>query len=352
MSLKEVLQDDTKVRTIKNKVIVNQGEKAIVGDGSGLATCCSPNMAFRQMQEGKCYTILKPLKLDHNTYIPNEKLKPFQIDTFPLTPKKSELLKLQTILKDDSENKDRHVDKHTSKLTTFQDVANVPPKTEIRVITSKILNISKDIAGAYGTYNIAKLKDQNLDKMDINIYNQKIKAKMQIGDICELRHLKVTEYVKDGEVTRRLVTTARSSGAKPSSEIETLFKDIPHGDKKEEGKVVAINDIFSYFSCSKCWKKTDEEDTICSCGNTNEIHIKDFHFQMYIETTQAEIVEVIHTFRRQTKLVVDTLIPEEIQLVLENTFLRKTFTFEWNVISDEEELRMINIADYDGKQTN
>ena len=78
---------------------------------------------------------------------------------------------------------------------------------------------------------------------------------------------------------------------------------------------------------------------------TNDLHIKDFHFQMYIETTQAEIVEVIHTFRRQTKLVVDTLIPEEIQLVLENTFLRKTFTFEWNVISDEEELRMINIAD-------
>ena len=285
MSLKEVLQDDTKVRTIKIKVIVNQGEKAIVGDGSGLAICCSPNIGFRQMQEGKCYTILKPLKLDDNTFIPNEKLKPFQIDTFPLTPKKSELIKLQTILKDNLEKKDRHVDKHRSNLTTFQDVANFPPKTEIRVITAKILNISKDIAGAYGTYNIAKLKDQNLDKMDINIYNQKIKAKMQIGDIFELRHLKVTQYEKDGEVTRRLATTAKSSGSKPSSEIETLFKDIPLGDKKEEGKVVAINDIFSYFSCSKCWKKTDKEDAICSCGNTNEIHVKDFHFQMYIETT-------------------------------------------------------------------
>jgi hypothetical protein len=351
MSLKEVLQGDTKVRAIKIKVLVNQGEKSIVGDGSGLAICCAPNMAFRKMLEGQCYTILKPLKLDQNTIIPNEKLKPFQIDNFPLTPKKSELLKLQTLLKDNFEDKDRPVDKHTSKLTTFQDIANFPPKTEIRTITAKILNISKDIAGTYGTYNIAKLKDKNSDKMDINIYNQKIKAKMQVGDIFELRHLKVTEYVKDGESSRRLVTTARSSGSKPNSEIETLFKDVPLGDKREEGKVVAIHDIFSYFSCSKCWKKTDEEDTICSCGNSYEIHVKDFHFQMYIETTQAEIIEVIHTFRRQTKLVVDTLVPEDIQTVLENTFFKKMFTFEWNIITDEEELRMINITETDGKQT-
>ena len=344
MSLKELLQGDTKLGSIKIKVISNHGESSIVGDASGLAICCASNNAFKNMTEGQCYTILKPINKDMNCFIPNEKLKPFKIANFPLTPKKTELSKLHALLQSNSEAKPTFTEK-TSKPTTFKGIMNFAPKSEIKTIIVKILNISKDINGNYGTYNIAKVKDIDCEKMDINLYNRQLKNKMKVGDIFELKHIKITQFVKDGETFKRLVTTSRSSGGRCNSEIETLFKDVPLGDKKEEGKVVAVHDIFSYWSCSKCWKKTNEEDSICPCGNTDNIHVNDFHCQFYIETTKDNEIQVVHTFRRQTNLDVDTLVPEDIQVTLDDKYLNKIFTFEWNIITDEEELRMITIKE-------
>ena len=62
MTIKEVLQSDKKVQFIKIKVIVNHGDNSIVGDGTGLAICCASNTSFRDMKEGQCYQILKPIK--------------------------------------------------------------------------------------------------------------------------------------------------------------------------------------------------------------------------------------------------------------------------------------------------
>ena len=97
------------------------------------------------------------------------------------------------------------------------------------------------------------------------------------------------------------------------------------------------------MSCSKCWKKVTEEDTSCSCGNSSGNKIHDFHFQFYIEL-KDEFIEVVHTFRRTTDLSVQTLVHDEIQNLLEETFLLKIFIFEWNIIDgDDEKLRMIKI---------
>ena len=70
----------------------------------------------------------------------------------------------------------------------------------------------------------------------------------------------------------------------------------------------------------------------------------DFHCQLYIESTTDELIEVVHTFRRQTNLSVSTLDHDDIQTLLEDTFLLKIFTFEWNILDgDEENLRMVSI---------
>ena len=344
MSLKDILQGDTEVRNIKIKVISKQGGNAIVGDASGVAICVASNNAFTHLVEGQCYQILKPKMKDLNFIIPNEKLKPIKIENFTLTPKKSEIAKLNILLQSNSVGQPK-TENITSRPSTFQDILDLPPKTEIKMVTVKIINISKDINGTYGTYNIGKIKDIAGNKLDINLYNKQLKNKLQLGDIFDLRNVKLLEYVKDGETFKRLATTSRSSGKRASSEVEALFKDIPLGDKKEEGKVVAIHDIFSYLSCSKCWKKTDEEEEICLCGNKENIHIKDFHFQIYIET--ANDIEVVHTFRRQTNIAVDSIIHEAIQKTLEDKFLHKTFLFEWNINTEKEESIMIDIKESD-----
>ena len=344
MSLKQLLQGEKTIPSVKVKVISNQNEKSIVGDASSLAICHNTNTEFQNMKQGQCYQILKPTVKSGNEFVPNEKLKPIKVNNFSVTPKKQELAILQAMMHSNSDKKDMPSDKVPKITTSFKDIEAIPPKTEVKKITAKIVTISKDISGAYGTYWIGKLKDINSDKMDLNIYNMRLKIKMSVGDVVDLKMLKVTEFVRDGTTLRRLVTTSKSSVEKCSSAIEDMFKDVPLGDKRLEGKVVAIHDIFPYMSCSQCWRKVETEDSPCSCGNISDAKVHDFHCQLYIESTTNELIEVVHTFRRQTNLSLSTLDHDDIQTLLEDTFLLKIFTFEWNILDgDEENLRMVKI---------
>ena len=127
-------------------------------------------------------------------------------------------------------------------------------------------------------------------------------------------------------------------------DIEELFKDVPLGDEKEEGKVIAVHNIFPYQSCSKCWKKTFEEDISCQCENKEDIHVNDFHCQFYIQMKNESII-VVHTFRRQTDIIFDSQNNEEIQKALDDRYLERIFTFEWNNnLDDEDDLKMVNIS--------
>ena len=343
MSLKQLLQGEKAVHSIKVKVISNHNDMSIVGDASSLAVCHNVNIDFQNMKPGQCYQILKPKVKSGNEFVPNEKLKPIKVTNFTVTPKKQELATLQAMMQSTTEKKDMPSDKHSKMMTSFKDIERIPPKTEIKKITAKIITISKDIIGKFGTFWIVKLKDINSEKMDINIYNMRLKTKMSVGYVVDLKMVKVTEFAKDGINLKRLVTTSKSSVDKCSADIENLFIDVPLGDKRLEGKVVAIHDIFPYMSCSQCWKKVETEDSTC-CENDSEPNVHDFHCQFYIESTTDEFIEVVHTFRRQTNLSVNTLNQDDIQALLEATFMMKIFTFEWNILDgDEENLRMVKI---------
>ena len=344
MTLRQFLQQEKSPQSIKIKVIETHDDKSIVGDTTALAICLNSNLAFKEMKEGQCYQILKPTVISEKEFIPNEKLKPIKINNFPVIPKKTELAKLQTMIHSKSELKPLSGQGKTDKATSFIDIVTFPNKTEIKIITAKVITLSKDISGAYGKYCIEKLKDIACDKMDINIYHMKLKHKMAVGDIVDLRKVKITEFNKDGQQQKRLVTTSQTTVDKCSKNTETIFKEVPLGDKREEGEVVAIYDIFPYLSCSNCWKKIDEDLTSCSCGNTTENATHDFHCQFYIELTKDNFIEVVHTFRRQTDMTVQTLVHDDIQKLLDETFLQKTFIFEWNVVDgNDEQLRMIKI---------
>lgn len=337
MSLKDLLQNEIKVNNIKVKVISKHDENIIVGDSSMLAICHASNSAFNNLIEGQSYMILKPIKLDMNSFFPNEKFKPIKMANLSLSPKKTEINKLIALIQAKQIMKPPSEENSKTQLTTFQDIMKLVPNSEIKTIIVKIITISKNITGQFGNYNIGKVKDISNEKMDINLYSKQVKNIFEVGEIVELRKLKITEYAKDGEKIKRLATTSRSNGRKCNSDTEKLFKDIPLGDEREDGIIVAIHDIFPYLSCSKCWKKTSEDDSICQCENNENIHVNDFHCQFYIETIRDNEIKVIHTFRRQTNLTLDTQISEDIQKTLENKYLEKTFTFEWNIKIEEKE---------------
>ena len=344
MTLRQFLQREKSPQSIKIKVIETHVDKSIVGDTTALAICLNSNLAFKEMKEGQCYQILKPTVISEREFIPNEKLKPIKINNFPVTPKKTELTKFQTMILSKSEVKPLSDQRKHDKPTSFKDIVALPNKTDIKSITAKVITLSKDISGAYGKYCIGKLKDIECDKMDINIYHMRLKHKMAVGDIVELKKVKITEFNKDGQLHKRLVTTPQTTVDKCCTNTEAIFKNVPLGDKREGGKVVAIHDIFPYMSCSNCWKKVVEDATSCSCGNTIENATHDFHCQFYIELTKDSFIEVVHTFRRQTDMTVHTLVHDDIQRLLDETFLQKTFIFEWNIVDgNDEQLRMIKI---------
>ena len=340
MSLKDLLQNEIKVNNIRVKVISNHNENIIVGDASTLGICHTSNSEYLKMIEGQCYIIMKPMKQNLNLFIPNEKFKPIKIIPFALAPKKAEINKLMSLIETESPMKNSQLRKSDNQLSTFEDIKKLAAKSEVKAITAKVITISKDIKGSYGTYNIGKLKDIRNEKMDINLYNRQVMQHLNVGDIVELRRLKISEYTKDGENVKRLATTPRSTGGKCNSDIETLFKEVPLGDERQEGTVVAINDIFHYLSCSKCWKKTSEDDKICQCENMENIHVNDFHCQFYIEILNDNDIKVVHTFKRQTNLKIDTGNSEDIQKGLDDEFLNKPLILNINC---DDELTMVII---------
>ena len=344
MSLKDLLQNDVKVNHVKIKVLGIHSENIIVGDKSMIAICSAENSSYKELAEGKCYMILKPIKRDNINLIPNEKLKPVKIADFPLSVKKNEVQKLAEIIQEKASAKTSSQADFRDNLKIFEDILKLPTKSEIKTVTVKVITISKNIAGSFGDYNIGKFKDKTGEKMDINLYSKQITNKLQRGDIVELRKLKLTEYSKEGQKFKRLSTTARTTAHKCSTQIETLFDSVPLGDQKEEGTVLAIHDIFPYMSCSKCWRKTNEDDDTCQCGNKEEIKVNDFHCQFYIQIAKDDDVKIVHTFRRQTELSPASQDSEEVQKLLDEKYVEKRHTFEWNINTDEDELRMVNIT--------
>ena len=347
MSLKDLLNDEKKVNNLRIKVLEIQENHIIVGDQSGLAICSTLDTNFKTLAKGGCYMILKPVKQDENTFIPNVKLKPIKMAEFPLPASTKEIQKLVNLIKEKCPHKTDTITEAPDNLQTFQDVLNLAPNTEIKTLIVKVISISKDLAGKYGTYNIGKIKDKTAEKLDINLYNKQVRQNFKRGEIIELKNVKVTEYMKAGEKVQRFATTARSSAHKCSPEIERLFENVPMGDEREQGKVLAINDIFTYLSCSKCWKKTNENDESCICGNTEDIKLIDFYCQFYILLAKNDDVKVVQTFRRQTGISPESDNLDTLQKTLDNKFVNKSFIFDWNNNIDNEESMMVEITKHD-----
>ena len=64
MSLKDLLNKESKINHLKVKILSNHEDKFIVGDSSMMAIFNASNKDQQKLTEGKCYMLLKPIKLD------------------------------------------------------------------------------------------------------------------------------------------------------------------------------------------------------------------------------------------------------------------------------------------------
>ena len=110
------------------------------------------------MEEGKFYIIQKPIRKDEYSFVPNEKTKPVKISTFNVPERKQEYKKLRSIISNLEQTLDSKKDSNTT-LKSFKDIVAQFPRPDVASLTSKVNNISKDVRGTYGIYNIVKLKD-------------------------------------------------------------------------------------------------------------------------------------------------------------------------------------------------
>ena len=84
-------------------------------------------------------------------------------------------------------------------IKTFDQICLLPDKSIVATVIAKVITKSKDINGAYGPYNISKLKDIEGSKIDINLYSNSIRKKINRGDVIELKQLKLTKFERNGE---------------------------------------------------------------------------------------------------------------------------------------------------------
>ena len=99
MSLKDLLQNEKKVNHIKIKILEIEENHMVVGDQSSVAICCTHDANIKNLTKGNFYMLVKPIKLDKNTIIPNEKLKPVKISEFSLLARTKEVQKLVNLIK-------------------------------------------------------------------------------------------------------------------------------------------------------------------------------------------------------------------------------------------------------------
>ena len=346
MSLKDLLNKESKINHLKVKILSKHEDKFIVGDSSMMAIFNASNKDQQNLIEGKCYMLLKPIKLDEKSFICNEKVKAVLISDFSLPYKKNEVNQMKSLLNSTVYKHSAVTVNPSLTIKTFDQICLLPDKSIVATVIAKVITKSKDINGAYGPYNISKLKDIEGSKIDINLYSNSIRKKINRGDVIELKQLKLTKFERNGETVNRLQTTGRTTVQRPIEAIDKMFENISLGDKREVGTVLAVHNVYPYTSCTKCWKRIDSDEANCSCGHVEEKHSIDFYCQFYVQSKNDENVHIIKTFRRQTEVICEIEDSETIQCQLDETFVGKDCTFEWDIISvidEEEELQMVSI---------
>ena len=233
-------------------------------------------------------------------------------------------------------------DDTTTDGETLENVAKKPANSKVSRMTVKCLSTSKIIKSPYGEYRIAKIRDFDNNKCDINL-NKHNKDKMEKEKLYHIDNFKVSDYKADNTEYRRLATLPTTLIRQVGKMEENKYKHIRLGDKEAEGTCLGIGRTFGYFGCQSCWKKVEDEVPLCAkCNTSTENKTKEFSTQLYIEIDEE--VLTFQAFRSQFHwLTVDTVEADEIEELLEADLTGQEVKIELNDGYVEEIKKLVKI---------
>ena len=289
-----------------------------------------------ELTPGVSYMIIKPEKQDNETLALNPKFKAVKITKLHLSDKDA---MVEEIFERIKENVNIVGD---VKGETFDTITAKPANAKLKKMTAKCLSTSRIIESTYGEYRIAKVRDLDNNKGDINL-NKHNKNKMQVGKTYHIENFKVSSYKADSSDFRRLATLPTTLIREISKNEEKKYSHIRLGDEEGSGECIGIGKTFGYFGCNNCWKKVEIETTFCgACSASTDTRTMEFSTELYVEIDDE--VLTLQGFRRHfPQLKVETIETEDIEEILENEFIGKKINIEFNEGNEEETKKLIRI---------
>ena len=308
-------------------------ENCIGGDETKIVHLKTANLTM-ELQEGLTYLFIKPIKEDDETLTLNPKFKPIKT------------------VKIHVEDRNGKVDEIALKVSaiktqgptgeTFETIETKADNTKLGKMTVRCLSTSRIITSPYGEYRIAKLRDFQNEKGDINL-NKHTKNKMESGKLYQIENFKVSSY-KTPEARNRRLTTLPITVIKPIGEGEDRrYTKIRFGDEEGDGDCIGIGKTYGYIGCGSCWKKVEEEADLCShCNTSTRTATKEFSAEIYIEMNEEVIT--LQGFRRHFPMIkVESIESDEIEDLLEKALVGKCLFIEFNEGEEATTKKLIKV---------
>ena len=333
MSVEHFMEHGGKILKIHIIKKIN-GSNYIGGDDSKLVHIKQTVSNFGELEEDNSYSFIKPQKENENTVALNPKFKPSKVNKIETSKTITDADELETQIV---------VEKNETDGETLETIEKKSAKTKITKITVKCISISRIIHTAYGEYRIAKIRDTENNKGDINL-NKHCKNKMEVDKIYHLENIKTTDYKNEDSEFRRLATMPTTIIRQVSKMEESKFSHMTLGDEKAIGSCVGIGKVFAYYGCKNCWKKVEPDAQLCArCNKSTEDRCMEFSAELYIEI--EEEIMTAQGFKRQFPgEKIETVEEDEITELLENRVVGKKIEFEYNEGEKNDEIKLIKIG--------
>lgn len=307
----------------------------IGGDESKIVHLKLDSTNFGELTENQTYSLIKPVKFDDHTIEINSKFKPIKAPKLKLTDKTELVKELERTIAD------QEIGEEKDNGETFESIDKKPDNSKISKLTAKCLGTSRIITSPYGEYRIAKIRDGNNQKGDINL-NKHNKNKMQVDKTYHIENFKVSNFKNDDTNYRRMATLPTTLIREISKLEEKRFSHITLGDEKAKGMCMGIGKTFGYYGCKNCWKKVEEGAKNCvKCNTPTDDKTMEFSTELYIEMDEEILTG--QAFKRQLGLEIDTIVSDEIEELLEKEFTDKDIEIEYNKCEKAEEIKIIKI---------
>lgn len=333
MSVQDFMDGNSKHLKVHILKKIN-GSNYVGGDDSKLLHIKMNPENFGELEEDKSYSLIKPEKQSNTEVIANEKFKPAKIAKIDTQKTKQDAESLQLVLH-----------KTGSESETFESIDSKADNYKVKKMTVRCISLSRIIETQYGAYRIAKVRDTENNKGDINL-NKHNKNKMEVDKMYYMENVKVGNYRADGSNYRRMTTLPSSVIKQVEAMNVANYDHITLGDERATSICIGLGKVYGYYGCNNCWKKVEDDDEHCQkCNTSTDRKTTEFSVELYLEMDDDVITA--QAFKRQfLGLNIQTIEHEEIEMSLEEHIVGKKMEIEYNSGEKEDGIMLIKIRKF------